>query len=225
MFSNRTDAGAQLAARLPAFPKGSAVVLALPRGGVPVAAEIARSKGLPLDLVMVRKVGLPGHSELAVAAIAGPDGEEMVINRDIAGQAGLDRTSIERLAAEERTELRRRQRIYLGSRPAVALTGRTAILVDDGVATGATLLAAIRALRRRGPARFVVAVPVASPEALALLRAEVDEVICLEVPQPFYAVGAHYRDFPQVSDEEVTTLLSGLTDAGTSAAEEAAPNG
>lgn len=225
MFSDRMDAGARLAARLPLYPAGSAVVLALPRGGVPVAAEIASRKRLPLDLVMVRKVGLPGHKELAVAAIAGPDGSEMVINSEIAAKCGLDRAAIDALAGEERTELRRRHAAYLGSRPALPLEGRTAIVVDDGVATGATMLAAVRALRRRRPARIVVAVPVASSDALAVLRAEADEVVCLDVPQPLYAVGAHYSSFPQVSDDEVRSFLDPQTGSGPDTGPRAEPAG
>jgi putative phosphoribosyl transferase len=207
-FRNRTEAGRRLADALPGLAGQDAVVLALPRGGVPVAAEIARRYGLPLDLALVRKVGMPQHEEFAVAAIAGPEGAEMVINAPAARRAGLDEAAIGRLAEPERAELRRRRHAYLGDRPPVPLAGRTAVLVDDGVATGATMRAAIRAVRREGPAHVLLAVPVASPEALAALRPEVDGITCLLVPADFQAVGLHYDDFRQVADAEVTASLA-----------------
>lgn len=207
-FADRATAGRALAARLAPFGDRDGIVLALPRGGVPVAAEVARALGWPLDLMLVRKVGVPGHRELAAAAIAGPEGEALVINDDVMAAAGLGEADIRRLAAAERAELRRRRQAYLGDRAAPELRGRTVLLIDDGAATGATMRAAVRALRRFGPGQIVVALPVASAEAEALLRAEADAVICLSVPRPFHAVGAFYRDFDQVGDDEVIALMA-----------------
>ncbi len=208
MFRDRIEAGKQLATQLAPLLDGPAVVLALPRGGVPVAAEIARKHALPLDLILVRKVGLPGHEELAVAAIAGPDGAEMVVNEDVAAATGLDRAAIDRLAQPERAELQRRRALYLGDRPPVPLSGKTAIVVDDGIATGATMHAAIKSIRQQGATQIILAVPVASADVLDQFRAEVDQVVCLETPLPFHAVGAHYRSFPQVDDDEVRAGLT-----------------
>lgn len=208
MFSDRKQAGELLAARLAPLLDGPAVVLALPRGGVPVAVEIAREHDLPLDLVLVRKIGVPGHEELAVAAIAGVDGADMVVNDDVADAAGLDRAAIDRLAEPARAELRRRRALYLGDRSPVALAGKTAIIVDDGIATGATIHAAIRSIRNRRAARIILAVPVASADVLDRLRAEVDRIVCLETPFPFHAVGAHYGSFPQVGDDAVRASLA-----------------
>lgn len=208
MFANRSEAGKQLADRLADTLHGPAVVLALPRGGVPVAAEIARRHSLPLDLMFVRKVGLPGHEELALAAVAGVEGSELVVNEDVAARAGLDRDAILRLAELERAEIWRRRRVYLGDRQPVPLVGKTVILVDDGIATGATTRAAIDATRRAGAKHIILAVPVAPSEVLNRLRSEVDEIACLKTPHPFYAVGAHYSHFPQVRDEEVQETLA-----------------
>lgn len=205
MFADRIDAGQRLARRLSRFRGTAGVVLALPRGGVPVAAVVARALGLPLDLVFVRKIGVPGHRETAVAAIAGPDGEELVINADVAQAVGLDDARIAALAEAERVELRRRRAAY--GAPSLPLSGRTAILVDDGIATGATVRAAAQAVRRQRPAHLVLAVPVAASQALADLRASFDEIVCLETPEPFIAVGAHYARFPQTTDQEVRDLL------------------
>jgi putative phosphoribosyl transferase len=222
MFADRRAAGAALAEALAASLAdgtgvegvASGVVLALPRGGVPVAAEIARALNLPLDLMLVRKVGLPGQPELALAAVAGPEGAELVVNDAVAAASGIGRAEIERLAAPERAELARRRALWLGDRAPHDLAGRTAILVDDGVATGATMRAAIRALRRLGPARIVVAVPVAAPETLDGLRAEADAVVCLTAPERFRAVGVHYGRFPQVADDEVRRLLDAAAGPG-----------
>lgn len=205
MYQDRSEAGAVLAAELEGWRGADVVVLALPRGGLPVAAPVAAALGLPLGVMPVRKVGLPGHPELAVAAIAGPRGQTLVVNDEVAAIAGLTRAEIERLARPERAELERRHALY--APPDLELAGRCAILVDDGLATGTTMRAAIRALRAQGTARVVVAVPVASREALAQIAPEVDEVHCPRIPRPFLAVGAHYRAFPQVSDAEVITLL------------------
>ncbi len=208
MFADRDAAGRELARHLLALRDQAPVVLALPRGGVPVAAPIAEALNAPLDLMLVRKIGVPGHRDLAVGAIAGPDGETIVINPDVAAMERLDEGDIERLAVPERAELRRRQTLYLKGRMPIGLAGRTVILVDDGIATGATARAALLQIRRAMPTRIVLAVPVASAEAVAALRPCADDIICLDIPQPFHAVGAHYRGFPQVEDEEVTAILA-----------------
>lgn len=198
----------QLGRRLLPMLAARPVILALPRGGLPVAAKIAEALDAPLDLMLVRKIGVPGHRELAVGAIAGPEGREMVINHDVAAMAGLDERAIERLAEPERAELRRRQTLYLKGRAPLALSDRTVILVDDGIATGATAKAALLAIRRAKPRRIVLAVPVAAADSLAALRSFADDIVCLDVPDAFYAVGAHYRDFPQVEDTEVLRILA-----------------
>lgn len=208
MFANRDEAGRELARQLLALRKQAPVVLALPRGGVPVAARIAEALNAPLDLMLVRKIGVPGQRELAVGAIAGPDGQTMVTNPDIAAMAGLDRQAIDRIADSERAELRRRQALYLKGRAPIDLAGKTVILVDDGIATGATAKAAVLALRHAGPKRIVIAVPVASSEAVAALQPFADEIVCLSIPPMFFAVGAHYHDFPQVEDSEVIEILA-----------------
>lgn len=207
MFTDRIQAGQLLADRLAQLNLGDVVVLALPRGGVPVAAQVAKRLGAPLDLMLVRKVGLPGHEELALGAIAGPDGADWVVNPDVADASGLSDHEMAMLAERQKPELRRRCARYLGGRPPIPLAGKTAILVDDGIATGATVRAALTALRRAGPNRIILAVPVAAPDVIAALRSEVDQLICLEAPRGFYAVGAHYAAFPQVSDEEVISFL------------------
>jgi putative phosphoribosyl transferase len=181
--------------------------VALPRGGVPVAAEIARALELPLALTLVRKVGLPHHPELAAAAIAGPRGEHLIENPEVIRAAGLDAGELDALAARQRAELRRRAELYLGGRAGVPVAGRGVLVVDDGLATGATMSAAVAALRAAGAAEVVVAVPVGAEETVARLRAQADDVICLVTPRPFYAVGVHYRAFPQVSDDEVVRIL------------------
>ncbi|MDO9525570.1 MAG: phosphoribosyltransferase family protein [Gemmobacter sp.] len=208
MFADRDEAGRELARHLLAMRDQAPVILALPRGGVPVAARIAEALNAPLDLMLVRKIGVPGHRELAVGAIAGPDGQTMVTNPEVAAMAGLDTHDIEQLADAERVELRRRHGLYLNDRAPIDLAGKTVILVDDGIATGATAKAALLALRTAAPKRIVLAVPVASTEAVAALRPFADEIICLAIPQIFHAVGAHYRDFPQVEDAEVIQTLA-----------------
>lgn len=205
MYHDRAEAGEILAARLEHWRGADAVVLALPRGGVPVAAPVARALGLPLGLMLVRKIGLPHQPELAVAAIAGQRGETLVVNDAVAGFAGIGRDEIERLARPERAELERRRDAYAA--PALALKGRTVIVVDDGLATGTTMRAAVRALRSQGARHLVVAIPVAARDALDLLEPSVDEIVCPQVPAAFNAVGAHYRSFPQVTDAEVIALL------------------
>jgi putative phosphoribosyl transferase len=206
-FDTRANAGAQLAARLVERGFPDPVVLALPRGGVPVAVPIAQALGAPLDLVMARKIGVPGHEEVAAGAVVNGDDPQIVVNPSVLAATGLSEQQVRDLAEQELREIRRRRGQYLAGRTAVDLSGRTAIVVDDGIATGATMRVALRAVSRRGPARTVLAVPVAAPDTLATMRAEADEVICLLAPRHFHAVGEYYRDFHQVSDAEVIAAL------------------
>ena len=206
-FTDRAQAGRHLAVRLEGYANRRGVlVLALPRGGVPVAAEVARALAAPLDVFVVRKLGTPGQPELAMGAIA--SGGVRLLNEDVVRGLRIPEDEIERVAAREEQELARREKLYRGERPAPALEGRTVILVDDGLATGATMRVAARALRRQGPARLVIAVPVAAPETCAALAPEADEVVCIATPEPFWAVGYWYRDFSQTTDEEVHDLLA-----------------
>lgn len=205
-FRDRVEAGRLLAERLRQYAGGDdVVVLGLPRGGVPVAFEIARALGAPLDVFMVRKLGVPGHEELALGAIA--SGGTRVLNRQLIESVGIPADWIEAIDARERRELERRERVYRGDRPPPDAAGRTVILVDDGLATGSTMLAAVHAVRLDEPARVVVAVPVADPDVCAGLREVADEAVCLLTPQPLRAVGVWYEDFSQTSDEEVQALL------------------
>jgi putative phosphoribosyl transferase len=188
------------------------VVLALPRGGVPVAVEVARALGAPLDLLLVRKIGAPDQRELAVAAISeGPGG--LVLDEETMGLTGTPRAYVEREAHKERLELARRRAAYLGGHAPLAVEGKTAVVVDDGIATGTTVRAALQALRARRPARVVLAVPVAPTRALLELDPLVDDLVCLFEPPAFYAVGAHYDDFHQVSDDEVVAALGAMAAA------------
>jgi putative phosphoribosyl transferase len=207
-FSNRIAAGQALAKALVEKGYADPVVLALPRGGVPVGLEVARTLGAPLDLVMVRKIGVPYQPELAAAAVVNGAHPELVVNEDIAAHAGLSRQELDRLADVQLQEIKRRRQIYLKDRVQVPVEGRTAIVVDDGIATGATVRAALKAVRRRKPAKLVLAVPVAPADTIDALRGDVDDVVCIESPEFFYAIGAHYIDFGQVSDEEVVRLLA-----------------
>jgi putative phosphoribosyl transferase len=206
LFVDRRDAGRRLARRLSEQRYVDSVVLALPRGGVPVAFEVARSLRAPLDVFVVRKLGVPGHKELAFGAIASRG--VRVLNDDIVETLEIPAAVIERVAREEGAELIRRERAYRGSRPPIEVAGHTALLVDDGLATGASMRAALGALRELDPARIVVAVPVAAPDTCVALREEADEVVCAETPEPFFGVGAWYVDFSQTSDEEVSALLA-----------------
>ena len=181
------------------------IVLGLPRGGVPVAYEVARALGAPLDVFVVRKLGMPGQSELALGAIA--SGGIQVFNQSLIRRAGLPNEAIKRVALREQEELRRRERVYRGDRPAPELRGKVVILVDDGLATGATMRAAVQAVRERNPARVIAAVPTAAIEVCDALREEADEVVCAFTPEPFNAVGLWYEDFTQTSDAEVRRLL------------------
>jgi predicted phosphoribosyltransferase len=206
-FRDRAEAGRVLAVELATYAgRSDVVLLALPRGGVPVAYEVARALGAPLDVFVVRKLGVPGHEELAMGALA--TGGVLVLNDDVVEALRITRQEIDDVAERERAELVRREREYRGDRPALDVRGRTAILVDDGLATGSTMRAAAVALRRLGPQRLVVAVPVGSPDTCRGLRAEVDEVVCAFSPHPFYAVGFWYADFAQTTDDEVRDFLA-----------------
>jgi len=206
LFRDRSDAGRGLAERLRHYAqRPDVIVLALPRGGVPVAFELARSLGAPLDVFLVRKLGLPGQEELAMGAIA--SGGVRVLNDDVVGALAVPGSVIERVARQEEQELRRREESYRGSRAAPDVKGRVVILVDDGLATGSTMRAAVRAVKQMQPARVVVAVPVAAAQTRDDLAREVDEIVCSVPPEPFLAVGRWYEDFAQTSDEEVHDLL------------------
>jgi putative phosphoribosyl transferase len=207
IFHDRSDAGRKLADRLLQYAgRDDVVVLALPRGGVPVAYEVARRIHAPLDIFLVRKLGVPGRDELAMGAIA--SGGVRIINVDVVRALSIPDDMIDAVARSEQQELERREREYRGDRMPVPVTGRVAILVDDGLATGASMSAAVEGLRMLDPARIVVAVPTAAPETCAAFRERVDEVVCAETPQPFHAVGLWYEDFSQTTDEEVRQLLS-----------------
>lgn len=206
-FADRSEAGRLLARRLAALTLDDPIVYALPRGGVPVAAEIAAALHAPLDLVLVRKIGAPRQPELAVGAIV--DGAQPVrfINEDIARQTGASAAYIEQACASALAEIERRRQCYLGARPRPDPRGRTAIVVDDGIATGATAIAALRALRARGAARCIVAVPVAPPDAVRRLEEESDGVVCLMQRADFWGISGFYRDFHQLEDAEVIAAL------------------
>ena len=207
-FSDRADAGRQLAARLAELRLAEPVILALPRGGVPVAVEIARRLAAPLDLVLVRKIGAPGHEELAVGAIVDGERPELVLNPDVVAAYGIDDVWLEGAQNRQLAEIERRRHLYLGGRARVPIAGRTAIVVDDGIATGATVRAALHAVRRAGPRELVLAVPVAAAAVLARLGADADRTVCLETPRDLVAVGQFYRDFRQVEDDEVVRMLA-----------------
>jgi predicted phosphoribosyltransferase len=206
-FHDRTEAGRELAKLLTGYRDSPDVlVLALPRGGVPVAFEVARALRLPLDIFLVRKLGLPGHEELAMGAIA--SGGVLVLNDDVVRGLDIPDELIEQVAIRERRELQRREQAYRGDRPPLDISNRTIILIDDGVATGSSLRAAIAALRRLRPAKIIVAVPVGAPDTCAELNQVADEAICAQMPEPFGGVGRWYDEFGQVSDDEVGSLLS-----------------
>lgn len=206
-FADRTDAGRRLAEALAAFAGRDAVVLALPRGGVPVAAEVAKALHAPLDLVLVRKIGMPFDTELAIGAVAEAGEPVTVRNEDVIVLGGVDEATFEGLRARQLHEIARRREAYLAGRRPAEVAGRVAIVVDDGIATGATTRAALRAVRARRPAKLVLAVPVAPSDTLAELRGEADEIVCLEDYTPFGAIALYYGDFRQVSDAEVTAIL------------------
>jgi putative phosphoribosyl transferase len=206
-YADRRHAGRVLASALAKYAgREDVVVLALPRGGVPVAYEVARRLGAPLDVIVVRKLGVPGYEELAMGALASEG--VRVLNDQVILQFRVPKSVIEEVVASESKELARRERAYRGGRPPLDVTDRTAILIDDGLATGATMRAAAASLRRRGAGRIVVGVPIAAPSACEELGSEVDDIVCAATPEPFYAVGAWYEDFSQTTDEEVGELLN-----------------
>jgi putative phosphoribosyl transferase len=207
MFCDRQEAGRMLANELAGLSLHAPVVLALPRGGVPVAAEVAAVLKAPLDLVIVRKVGAPGNPELAVAAIVDGDPPDVVLNREIVEAYNLDDAALATLVKRERPELQRRRTLYRGSRSPLSIAGKTAVLVDDGAATGTTMKVAIRALKRRSPTAIVVALPIAPPETVAELSQEADRIVCLAQPPHFRALGYYYRNFEQLDDEDVLAAL------------------
>ncbi|HZZ62105.1 MAG TPA: phosphoribosyltransferase [Roseiarcus sp.] len=208
MFRDRNDAGRQLGRALARFRSDNPLVLALPRGGVPVAFEVAASLDAELDLLLVRKIGAPGHEELAVGAVVDGSHPQLVLNDDVMRLTEPPPGYIEAAQKRALAEIERRRRLYLGGAAPAAIESRVAIVVDDGVATGATMKAALRGVRRNKPGRLVLAVPVAPPSSVVELEAECDEIICLETPEPLYAVGLHYANFVQTTDDEVVRLLA-----------------
>lgn len=206
MFYHRRDAGEQLAQELTQYAdRDDVIVLGLPRGGVPVAFEVAEALSAPMDVFVVRKLGTPMNSELAMGAIA--SGDVRILNEDVVQRLNISDDAIERVADEERAELQRREELYRGARPRLELEGKTVLLIDDGLATGATMRAAVNALREHDPAKIVVAVPTAPPETCSEFEDIVDEIVCLETPRDFMGVGGAYRDFSQTSNQEVRDLL------------------
>jgi len=207
VFRDRRHAGRVLAQVLTGYANRSdVIVLALPRGGVPVAYEVAKALHAPLDVFVVRKLGVPGHEEYAMGAIA--SGGVRVLNDEVVQRLGIPDAAVDAVARYEQGEVERRERLYRAGRPPPDVRGRTVILVDDGLATGSTMMAGVRAVRAQQPARIVVAVPTAAAETCAQLRSEADEVVCATTPEPFRAVGMWYDDFSQTSDEEVRELLA-----------------
>ena len=210
-FENREEAGKALAEALLAKAIHDPVVLALPRGGVPVAAEVAKVLKAPLDLAMVRKIGVPWQPELAAAAVIDGQDAQIVVNEEVCALANISRSEIDAMAREELQEIDRRAKLYLKDRPRALIAGRSVIVVDDGIATGTTMRAVVKGLRLKGPKSIVLAVPVAPDDAIEALRGEVDDIVCLATPEPFYGIGLHYLDFHQVSDEEVIKSLEAQT--------------
>ena len=206
-FKDRIDAGRKLAKALAEYKDRKPVILALPRGGVPVAAEVAAALHAPLDLILVRKIGVPIQPELAMGAVVDGGAPIIVRNEDVLEAAGVEETEFKAICDRELVEIERRRRRYLGDRARADITARTAIVIDDGVATGATTRAALRATRMRHPAKLVLAVPVAPTDRLTALREDADDVVCLEDHEFFEAIGAYYGNFNQVADEEVIALL------------------
>ncbi|MEQ8963963.1 MAG: phosphoribosyltransferase [Coleofasciculus sp. C2-GNP5-27] len=206
LFKNRQEAGQRLASDLKEYAnRPDVIVLGLPRGGVPVAYEVARGLDAPLDVWLVRKLGAPGHEELAMGAIA--SGGTRILNKDVVRSLGVSEQAIDKVAAKEQQELERREKAYRGDLPPLKLRDRTVLLVDDGLATGASMHAAAVALRQHDPKQIIAAVPVAAPETCQEFKVKVDEIICTETPQPFYAVGLWYNKFDQTTDQEVRDLM------------------
>lgn len=207
-FADRTDAGRRLAKTLTRYKGQRPIVLALPRGGVPVAAEIAAALDAPLDLVLVRKIGTPSQPELAMGAVVDGDKPVTVRNEDVISLLGVSKREFDAVRDEQLAEIERRRKLYLGDRPHPGIEGRTVIVVDDGIATGATTRAALQAVRARNPSKLVLAVPVAPTETLRKLRSDTDDIVCLEDYEQFGAIGRFYSDFRQVSDAEVIAILA-----------------
>jgi putative phosphoribosyl transferase len=205
-FDDRRDAGRQLGAKLSAYAAAQPLVLALPRGGVPVGYEVARALSAPLDVFVVRKLGVPNNEELAMGAVA--SGGALVLNEEVVGRLGIPAEVVARVAEVERREIDRRERVFRGARPMPDVRRRTVILVDDGLATGATMRAAVAALRKMKPGRLVVAVPISDPDVCDEFRYLADDVLCAVTPEPLRAVGLWYRDFTQTSDDEVRELIA-----------------
>jgi putative phosphoribosyl transferase len=224
-FENRQDAGRRLADALGRYRDAHPVVLGVPRGGVPVASEVAARLAAPLDVVIVRKLGAPAQPELAIGALVDGDHPEEVLNPDLIELAQVPRSYVEREAARQLVEIRRREALYRPGSPPLQLRGRTVIVVDDGIATGASIRAALRAVRRAAPERLVLAVPVAPPDTVASLRSEVDDLVCLHSPEDFAAVGQFYDDFSQTTDDDVIRLLNAARRSAPSAAADAAAPG
>ena len=213
-FLDRREAGRHLSNALAGFADSEPVILALPRGGVPVAFEVAKALKAPLDLLMVRKIGAPGYEEYGIGAVVDGDDPQVVLNAEAISLLHPPPGYVEAEVQRQLKEIERRRRVYFGGRDAMPTKGRTVILVDDGIATGGTMRAALKAMHRAGARRSVVAVPVASHDVIEELRHEADEVICLREPEPFMAVGLHYVDFRQTTDEEVVRLLNEASDLG-----------
>ncbi len=207
MFRDRADAGRRLAKALAGYKDRHPVVLALPRGGVPVAAEVAEALEAPLDLILVRKIGVPTEPELAMGAVVDGVAPIVVRNEEVIELSGTTAAEFDRACAQELAEIERRRQLYIGERARAEVEGQVVIVVDDGIATGATTRAALQAIRVRKPKELVLAVPVAPPDTVMSLRGQVDSLICLETPELFGAIGYFYRDFRQVSDQEVLTIL------------------
>jgi len=207
VFQNRTDAGRQLAKALFKHKGQHPVILALPRGGVPVAAEVAAALDAPLDLVLVRKIGVPNRSELAMGAVTDGKQPAVVRNNDIIEVCGISDETFDAVCREELAEIERRRHRYIGDRPRAAVEGQFVVIIDDGIATGATILAAVRAVRSRKPRELMLAVPVAPLDSIEKLRSEVDAIVCLDAPRDFGAIGYFYDDFRQIDDEEVIATL------------------
>jgi len=206
-YQDRSDAGRRLAKALSEYKGRNAVILALPRGGVPVAAEVAAALDAPLDLILVRKIGVPTQPELAMGAVVDSTAPIVVRNEEVIELSGTTADEFDAACASELAEIERRRQLYIGDRARAEITGQVVIVIDDGIATGATTRAALQAIRNRKPKELVLAVPVATPDTITQLRGEVDALICLETPELFGAIGYFYRDFRQVSDQEVVAIL------------------